>query len=193
MMLGKASQRKILVYTASFLLLFFLFESFTRGAYAMTTEEEKKLGKRVLLEIQKEADIVRDLNVQAYVERVGYSLVDQLGPTPFDFRFYVIKALDPNAFAIPGGYIFVTTGLLILAENEHEVAGVLSHEIAHVTARHVAQMIERSKRLNIATLAAMIAGMLLGGAAGGGQGGQAAAAMAMATAQALTLKYTREN
>jgi predicted Zn-dependent protease len=105
----------------------------------------------------------------------------------------VIKALDPNAFAIPGGYIFVTTGLLILAENEHEVAGVLSHEIAHVTARHVAQMIERSKRLNIATLAAMIAGMLVGGAAGGGQGGQAAAAMAMASAQALTLKYTREN
>ncbi len=79
----------------------------------MTTEEEKKLGKKVVLEIRKEADFVRDLNVQAFVERIGYSLVDQLGSTPFEFKFYVINALDPNAFAIPGGYIFVTTGLIL--------------------------------------------------------------------------------
>ncbi len=188
-MLGKTSQRKILVYTASFLVSFFLFGSFTRAAYAMTTEEEKKLGKKVLLEIQREADIVRDLNIQAFVERVGYSLVDQLGPTPFDFRFYVIKALDPNAFAIPGGYIFVTTGLIVLADNEQEIAGVLSHEISHVTQRHVAQMIEKSKRLSLATLAAVLAGIFAGR---GGAGSAAAVSMAQATAGALTLKYTRE-
>jgi len=69
----------------------------------MTTEEEKKLGKEVLLEIKKEADLVRDLNIQAFVEKIGYSLVNQLGTTPFEFRFYVINELDPNAFAIPGG------------------------------------------------------------------------------------------
>jgi predicted Zn-dependent protease len=184
-----ASQSKISVYVASFLVFFLLFGSFTRGAYAMTTEEEKKLGKRVLLEIQKEADLVRDLNVQSFIERVGYSLVDYLGPTPFEFKFYVINALDPNAFAIPGGYIFVTTGLIVLADNEQEIAGVLSHEISHVTQRHIAQMIEKSKRLSIATLAAMVAGILAGR---GGAGSQAAVAMANATAGALALKFTRE-
>jgi len=188
-MLVGASRRKILFYSVPFLVSFLLFGSFTRGAYAMTTEEEKKLGKKVLLEIQKEADLVRDLNVQAFVERVGYSLVDQLGPTPFDFKFYVINALDPNAFAIPGGYIFVTTGLIVLADNEQEIAGVLSHEISHVTQRHVAQMIEKSKRLNLVTLAAMVAGILAGR---GGAGSAAAVAMAQGTAGALTLKFTRE-
>ena len=171
------------------LVTLFYFGSFIKCIDAMTTEEEKKLGKKVLLEIEKEADFVRDLNIQTFVEKVGYSLVDQVGPTPFEFKFYVINGLDPNAFAIPGGYIFVTTGLIVLAENEQEIAGVLSHEISHVTQRHIAQMIERSKRLNIATLAAMLAGIIAGR---GGAGSQATVAMATATAGALTLKYTRE-
>jgi predicted Zn-dependent protease len=187
------SRKNFPIRTVILLTLLFLLGSSLRVATAMTVEEEKKLGKTIMLEMDRNVDQVKDLTLQAFVDKMGRSLVAQVGYTPFEFKFYVIKALDPNAFAIPGGYIFVTTGLLILAENEHEVAGVLSHEISHVTARHVAQMIERSKRLNIATLAAMIAGMLVGGAAGGGQGGQAAAAMAMASAQALTLKYTREN
>ena len=74
---------------------------------------------------------------KVFVDRVGYSIVREVGPTPFEFRFYVIKAQDPNAFAIPGGYIFVTTGLIVLAENEQEIAGVLGHEISHVTGRHI--------------------------------------------------------
>jgi len=155
----------------------------------MTTEEEKKLGKNVLLEIKREANFVRDLNVQAFVERIGYSLVDQLSTTPFEFKFYVINELDPNAFAVPGGYIFINTGLIVLAENEQEIAGVLAHEISHVTQRHVAQMVERSKRLNIASLAAIVAAMIAGR---GGAGSQAGVAMAAGTAGALTLKYSRE-
>ena len=159
-MLVRVSRRKILFYIVPFLVSFLLFGSFTRGAYAMTTEEEKKLGKKVVLEIRKEADFVRDLNVQAFVERIGYSLVDQLGSTPFEFKFYVINELDPNAFAIPGGYIFINTGLITLAENEQEIAGVLAHEISHVTQRHIAKMMEKSKVLSIATLAAMSPGCL---------------------------------
>jgi beta-barrel assembly-enhancing protease len=188
-MLVRRSQRKILFYIVPLLIFSFLFGSFIRSAYAMTTEEEKKLGKKVLLEIKKEANFVGDLNVQAFIDKVGYSIVEQVGPTPFEFKFYVINAPDPNAFAIPGGYIFVTTGFIVLAESQQELAGVLSHEIAHVTQRHVAQMIEKSKRLNIATLAAILAAMLAGK---GGAGSQAGVAMATATAGALELKYTRE-
>ncbi|OGP90548.1 MAG: hypothetical protein A2156_13190 [Deltaproteobacteria bacterium RBG_16_48_10] len=188
-MLIRRSQRKVLFFMVSLLISSFLLGAFIRDACALTAEEEKKMGKTVLLEIEKEADFMRDLTIQTFIDKLGYSIVDQVGPTPFEFKFYVINGLDPNAFAIPGGYIFVTTGLLVLAENEQEVAGVLSHEIAHVTQRHIAQMIERSKRLNIASMAAILAAMLAGR---GGTASQAGAAMATATAGALQLKYTRE-
>ncbi len=188
MLIGRP-QRRMLFHVVPLLVSSFLLGTFIKDACSLTAEEEKKMGKKVLLEIEKEADFMRDLTIQTFIERLGYSIVDQVGPTPFEFKFYVVNGLDPNAFAIPGGYIFVTTGLLVLAENEQEVAGVLSHEIAHVTQRHVAQMIERSKRLNIASLAAILAAMLAGR---GGTGSQAGVAMAAATAGALQLKYTRE-
>jgi predicted Zn-dependent protease len=183
-------RKKITCWVILTLILFLLLGSFVKGASALTTEEEKKLGKKILLEIEKSAEIERDLSLQSFINRMGRSLVAQIGPSPFEFKFFLIKGTDPNAFAIPGGYIFVTTGLIVLADNEQEVAGVLGHEIGHVTSRHIAQMIERSKRLNLASLAAIIAGVLLGG---GGTSSEAIATMSMATAEAYTLKYTREN
>jgi predicted Zn-dependent protease len=182
-------RKRISIWTVSAFIFFFLLGGVLREVWAMTTEEEKKLGKQVFIELQKHVNFVNDLNVQTFVEKVGYSLVDQVGTTPFEFKFYVINALDPNAFAIPGGHIFITTGLIVLAGSEQEIAGVLSHEITHVMHRHVAQLIEKSKRLNIASMVAMLAAMLAGR---GGAGSQAGAAMAMATAEALVLKYTRE-
>jgi beta-barrel assembly-enhancing protease len=157
---------------------------------AMTSEEEKKLGKQVLEDIARHEELVRDLSLQDFVNRVGRSLLGHIGPTPFEYDFYVIRSREPNAFAIPGGHIFITTGLLGLSESEAEVAGVLSHEISHVKGRHIDQMIERSKRFNIAALAAMIAGAIAGR---GGATSQAAAAAALAGAESMMLKYTREN
>jgi predicted Zn-dependent protease len=83
----------------------------------------------------------------------------------------------------------MTTGLIVLAENEQEIAGVLGHEISHVTARHVDQIMEKSTRLTIASLAAILLGAL---ASRGGKGTEAVAATAMATSEAMALKYTRE-
>ncbi|MFB3886645.1 MAG: M48 family metalloprotease [Thermodesulfobacteriota bacterium] len=182
-------QRTKSYWVMLFLTILFLCGGLIRGVRALTVEEEKKLGKRVLLEMERKGALVGDLALQAYMEKLGNSLVAKVGSTPFEFRFLLVNGPEPNAFAVPGGYIFVTTGLIVLAENEEEVAGVLSHEISHVTARHIAQMIERSKRINIASMVAILASMLAGG---GGTGGQAGAAMAMATAEALELKYTRE-
>jgi predicted Zn-dependent protease len=179
--------KKIISIAALFFSLLFISSVTVSGA--MTIEEEKKLGKKILFEMEKKVDWVRDLSLQEFINTIGQSVVAQVGPTPFDFKFYLIVGKDPNAYAIPGGHIFLTTGLLISTENEQEVAGVISHEISHVMSRHVAQMIERSKRLNIASMAAMIAGVLLGG---GGRAGEAVATTAMATAEALALKYTRE-
>jgi predicted Zn-dependent protease len=183
-------RKKINFLAIPALLFFFIFGSFVKGSLAMTTDEEKKLGKKIMLEMEKQVEWVRDPTIQGFIDRIGYSIVKEVGPTPFEFKFYVIKAQDPNAFAIPGGYIFVTTGLIVLAESEQEIAGVLAHEISHVTGRHVDQLIERSKKLNLVTLAAILAGALVGR---GGTSSEAVAATAMATSEALTLKYTREN
>jgi len=172
------------------LVLFILCGSFIGKAGAMTIEEEKKLGKKIFLEMERGVEFVKDPTLQAFLDRMGRSLISHLSSTPFEFKFYLINVPDPNAYALPGGYIFVTTGLITLAENEHEVAGVLSHEISHVTARHVSQMIEKSKRMSIATLAAIIAGVLLGG---GGKVSEATTVASVAMAEAQALKYTREN
>ena len=86
-MIMRRSQKRILFYFLPFLISFSLFGSFIRGASALTTEEEKKLGKKVLLEIEKTGDVVRDSTLQAFVEKLGYSLVDQVGSTPFEFKF----------------------------------------------------------------------------------------------------------
>ncbi|OGP86709.1 MAG: hypothetical protein A2156_04395 [Deltaproteobacteria bacterium RBG_16_48_10] len=179
-----------LYFFLSVLLILLILVPMVKPGQAMTSEEEKKLGKKVLDEMVRKLDLVTDLSIQTFVNRVGRSLVNQVGPTPFEYDFFVIKATDPNAFAIPGGHIFVTTGLIAMAENEPEVAGVLSHEISHISGRHVAQMIERSKRLNFVTLAAMIAGAIVGR---GGKGSEAIATTAMASAEAMMLKYTRDN
>jgi predicted Zn-dependent protease len=184
------SQRVAHVRIVLFLIFFFLAGIAPPKVYGLTTEEEKNLGKEVFSEIESSGALLNNLPLRSYVDGIGRSLLAEVGPTPFDFKFYVVKSQEPNAFAIPGGYVFVTTGLLVTAENEQEVAGVLSHEIAHVTMRHISQLIERSKRINIASMVAMIAGMLL---AGGGKGGEAVAATAMAAQQSLMLKYTREH
>ncbi|MBM4307516.1 MAG: tetratricopeptide repeat protein [Deltaproteobacteria bacterium] len=181
-------RKKTIIWVTS-LFLCLLFIRFPTVSGAMTIEEEKKLGKKILFEMEKKVDWVKDLTLQSFINTIGQSLVAQVGSTPFDFKFYLIVGTDPNAYAIPGGHIFLTTGLLVSTENEQEIAGVVSHEISHVMARHVAQMIERSKRLNIASIAAIIAGALLGG---GGKASEAVAVTAMATVEALALKYTRE-
>jgi len=177
------------VFILFFTFLFFLGHLDHDQVRALTTTEEKKLGEKILLEMERNVEWVRDLILDHYIRQIGETLVFHAGPTPFEFKFHLIKHSEPNAYAIPGGHIFLTTGLLALAENEQELAGVISHEIAHVMARHVAKMIERSKRINIATMAAILAGVLVGG---GGKTSEAVATTAMATAEALTLKYTRE-
>ncbi|MCX8117275.1 MAG: M48 family metalloprotease [Desulfobacterota bacterium] len=177
------------LYFCYLLMLLLPFFHLLESPLAMTVEAEKKMGEKILLELEPRIERVRDLTLQAYIDRIGQTLVAQAGPTPFEITFSIIKGTDPNAFAIPGGHIFLTTGLLVSADSEQELAGVISHEIAHVMGRHVAQLIERSKRLNIASLAAIIAGALIGG---GGKVTEAVAVTALAASEAFALKYTRD-
>ncbi len=167
------------------LVLGLLFPSLAAGL--MSHEEEARLGRQVLQMLRKEAQFVEDPEVVGYVAEVGRRLIAHIGPHYFPFKFYVIKDESLNAFAVPGGYIFVNTGLLEEIDREDELAGVLAHELAHVQARHLAKRIEKLTRLNLASAAVTIVGLLLGR----GEMGQAIAVTSGALAATKALSYSR--
>jgi predicted Zn-dependent protease len=160
------------------------------GLASMTVQEEKELGDKLALQIQQNVVMVNDPLVTAYVDEIGRRLVAEAHDSRFDYHFYVVKEQEPNAFAIPGGHIFVTSGLIRFVDTEDELAGVIGHEIAHSVLRHIDKAMDRAKRLSLLTLAAIIAGAFLSRNA---EGAATLTTGAMAMAQSLMLKYTREN
>ena len=105
----------------------------------MSESKEAKIGQEMYAEIQKEGAIYDDRELQDYVNRVGQRLVANSDRPDLPFTFTVIDSPDLNAFATPGGYVYIHRGLLAYLDSEAELAGVLGHEIAHVTARHAAR------------------------------------------------------
>jgi beta-barrel assembly-enhancing protease len=157
---------------------------------SFTIEDEKKLGKEFYEKLQKGNFLLQNEQANSYITLLGKRILSYSEKAPFDFQFSIIRSSAINAFATPGGYVYLNQGLLNLAENEAEIAGVLAHEIAHVNGRHIADIIDRSTKLSIATLAAILAGAFLGG---GGDATAAVASFSMATATTLSLKYSREH
>jgi predicted Zn-dependent protease len=162
----------------------------TTGIASMTVDEEQEMGDKLALEIQQKLDMVNDPLITAYVDGISSRLVEEARDHRFHYRFYVVKEQEPNAFAIPGGHIFITSGLIRLVDTEDELAGVIGHEIAHGVLRHIDKAIDRAKRISLVTLAAVIAGAFLSKDA---KGAATLTTGAMAMAQSLMLKYTREN
>jgi predicted Zn-dependent protease len=153
-------------------------------------EDEQKLGKEFYERLKERGLLLEDPEVTAYITKIGNRIISQGERTPFTFTFSVVDSPGINAFATPGGYVYLYRGLIELTENESQLAGVMAHEIAHVRARHIADSIGKSKNIGIATLAAIIAGAFLGG---GGDATAAIASFSIATATSLNLKYSREN
>lgn len=160
-------------------------------AAEFTFEDEMKLGRELYDKLDSGGQLSKDPRIVSYINDLGQKILNQSNkPVPFNFRFSVVKSSAINAFATPGGFVYINEGTITLAEDEAEIAGVIAHEIAHVNCRHIAQMVERSKKINFATLAAVLAGAILGG---GGAGTQAAIGLSLATATTMSLKYSREN
>ena len=114
-------------------------------------EKEIALGKQLAQDIERQAKIVDDPVIAEYVNRVGQNLVrNSDAKVPFTIK--VIDSEDVNAFALPGGFFFVNSGLILRAENEAELAGVMAHEIAHVAARHGTRQATRGQIANYATI-----------------------------------------
>jgi predicted Zn-dependent protease len=155
-----------------------------------TISDEKKLGKEFYDKLEKTHFLLKNKQLNEYINQIGNLILAQGKKAPFEFHFSIINSNAINAFATPGGYIYINKGLINVAENEGELAGVIAHEIGHANARHIASIIEKSQKLNIAALAAIIAGAFLGG---GGDATAAITAFAVAGSTSMTLKYMREH
>ncbi|PJF20409.1 MAG: peptidase M48 Ste24p, partial [Phototrophicales bacterium] len=111
---------------------------------SLSVEQEIALGYQSVPQmLEQYGGLYQDSEVQNAIDRIGNRLVNNsiANSTPWDFEFYVLDSDVINAFALPGGPVFITTGLLFELETEDEVAGVIAHEIVHILARHSAQRI----------------------------------------------------
>jgi predicted Zn-dependent protease len=112
-----------------------------RGFNIISLQEEKQLGARFVVEVEKQRKVVTDPQVQGYLDRLGNRLLTGVRAREFDFTFKAVRDDSVNAFAVPGGHVYVHTGLIKAAQNETELASVMAHEINHVVARHGTQQL----------------------------------------------------
>ncbi len=159
---------------------------------AMTTSQEEELGREFMKVARSNYELVTDPVISDYVNKVGNKIVAVTPSPPFQYQFYVVKEDTYNAFAGPGGYIFINSGLVIAMESEDELAGILGHEISHVACRHLSEMIEKSKKIGIATIAGIAAGIFMG-MSGAGTASTALTYGSIAAGQSAMLAYSREN
>ena len=124
--------------------------------------EEYQVGQSFYWRLQQSVTLVEDPEVNSYIRSLGHRLVANSDDPGRSFTFFVVPDTSVNAFAAPGGFIGINTGLMLTSEAESELASVLAHEIAHVTQRHILRNFERSKRMSVPMTAAMIAAALLG-------------------------------
>ncbi len=152
--------------------------------------QERKLGEDLMRQARRSLDFMDDPEVTGYVQSLGEKLVAHSDDPQLDFRFFVINNPIINAFAIPGGFICVHTGLILATQSEAELASVLAHEISHITQRHIPRMIAESQHTTLPAMAAILAGILL--ASSGHQGGDALIALTGATVAQKELVFSRE-
>jgi beta-barrel assembly-enhancing protease len=156
--------------------------------------QERKLGETIMRQARAQGAFLDDPEVVDYLNELGSRLVTASRDARQDFEFFAVPDASINAFALPGGFIGVNTGLILLAQNESELASVLAHEITHVTQRHIARILQGQQNSLLMSLATLALAMLAA-RAGGNSSGEAAQA-AIATGQAMMiqnqLNYTRE-
>lgn len=159
----------------------------------LSQNDEAQIGSAIMRDIRNSGQVVEDPLVTEYINQIGNKIAAQTNNGDYDFTFFVIKDSRINAFALPGGYIGIHTGLLEATRSEDELAGVLAHEVAHVTQRHIARAIHASSRQSILSTAIMLGAVLAGAASGSSDAMQAGMAVAQGTAMQQQINFTRSN
>jgi len=156
-----------------------------------TPQQERRIGESIMSDIRRSSELLDDAEVADYLNSLGARLVANSQDPSRSFEFFVIKDPTLNAFALPGGFIGVHTGLFLSAQNESELASVLAHEISHVTQHHLARMIAGTQKNTLTSLAALAVAILA--SRSNPQVANAAIATAQATGIQSQLDYTREH
>jgi len=155
------------------------------GLGLISTQQEIKLGKSYIpLAVEQNEGLYPDKYVQEYVNRVGLKIA-KYTPRKLPYRFYVVNSGVVNAFALPGGYIFVNRGLILVLQNESQLAGVLAHELGHVNARHHVKFMEKMMGVNLLY-------NILGGIIGKKEYGKVLLQFGSIGVKLLSLKWSRE-
>jgi len=153
---------------------------------------EQELGDNYMRLLRRELSINSDPLVQSYINQLGFRLV-AANPDAEDrkFYFFVVNDASVNAFAMPGGYIGINSGLIQRADSENEIAGVIAHEIAHVTQRHIARRIEQQQQMSLPSMLAMLGSILI--MTQDPEAGVAAMTGIQAGATQIMINHTRAN
>jgi len=161
------------------------------GDAGLAPQTERRIGESIMRDIRfRDPNYLDDPEVADYLGTLGGRLAQHAAGARQDFEFFAMRDPSINAFAMPGGFVGVHTGLLLAAESESEVASVLAHEIAHVTQRHIARMLGQQQQMQLPMLAAMAAAILLGASRPDLAAGAAAAVQAGAVQTQLA--YSRD-
>ncbi|MGB5132000.1 MAG: M48 family metalloprotease [Steroidobacteraceae bacterium] len=167
------------------------------GTPANTTlslADEYKIGLMIVRSLRDAGQVIEDPEINEYLQTLGMKLASNAHEGAYRFTFFAVKDSGINAFALPGGFIGVNAGLVTATRNESELAGVLAHEISHVTQRHIARSVQNAGRANLASVAAILAAILIGattGMPGDAVMGTVTAAQGLAAQQQIN--FTRAN
>ncbi len=153
--------------------------------------EETELGNEVMRQLRKGGFILEDPELHDYIQALGNRLLRHTNEQAIRFQFFMVRDPGINAFALPGGFIGINAGLLIASETESELAGVLAHEIAHVTQRHIARSMDKSSGWDIATAALVLAAVIAG--VNDPDIAQAALGIGLSAAVQQQINFTRAN
>jgi predicted Zn-dependent protease len=159
----------------------------------VTQSDEYQLGAQIVRSLRDQKAILDDPEVTEYLQQLGQRLAAQAPDGNNKFTFFCVRENTINAFALPGGFIGVNYGTILASRNESELAGVIGHEIAHVTQRHIARTIKAQSSQGIAQTAAILAAILIGAIAGGADAMQGAIAIAQGAAAQQQVNFTRGN
>ncbi len=156
----------------------------------MSPSDEKHIGRDYMRKIRQYLDLVTDTEINRYVQSIGERLVSTRADLDAeDFTFFIVRNPEINAFALPGGYIGINSGLIMAASNEAELASVIAHETAHITQRHIARLYASQGNTGYKTAAAILAAILLSQQSA--QAGQAALITGLAASRQSAINYTR--
>ncbi|MEM8684737.1 MAG: M48 family metalloprotease [Pseudomonadota bacterium] len=155
--------------------------------------EEDRIGSAIMAQIRRSGEVVEDPLITEYVSNIGARIGAHANDGNHTFSFFVIDNHRINAFALPGGFIGIHTGLLQATRNEDELAGVMAHEIAHVTQRHIARALHANQRQSLLSTAIMLGAIVAGAAGAGADAVQGGIAVAQGTAAQQRINFTRSN